>query len=177
MKSTMLAVPIGISVLTSCSTAPPAPAVPGYVDTAEVLKSEPLYQVVQVARPVNECWTETVVQNNPRRGVYAGPLVGGIIGGVLGNRLASGRGSTSMTVAGTLLGAAIGHNLSAAPQGPPTTANVTRCRTVNRLEPRQQLVGYRVHYRYEGQTFTTRTRGYPGKFIRVRVDVDPVDGT
>jgi uncharacterized protein YcfJ len=48
---------------------------------------------------------------------------------------------------------------------------------VNRYEPRQQVVGYRVDYRYEGQTFTTRTRGYPGRFIRVRVDVDPVDGT
>jgi len=177
MKSTMLAVPIGISMLASCSTAPHAPAVSGYLDTAEVLQAEPLYQQVQVARPVNECWTETVVQNNPRRSVYAGPLVGGFIGGVLGNRLASGRGSTSMTVAGSLLGAAIGHNLSASSQRPPTTANVTRCRTLNRLEPRQQLVGYRVHYRYEGQTFTTRTRGYPGKFIRVRVDVDPVDGT
>ncbi|MCG6865631.1 MAG: hypothetical protein LJE58_09435 [Thiogranum sp.] len=177
MRRTILAVPIGISVLASCSTAPPAPAVPGYVDTAEVLQAEPLYQLAQVARPVNECWTETVVQNSPRRGVYAGPLAGGIIGGVLGNRLASGRGSTSMTVGGTLLGAAIGHTLSAASQRPPTTANVRRCRTVNRLEPRQQLVGYRVHYRYEGQTFTTRTRGYPGKYIRVRVDVDPVDGT
>ena len=177
MKLTILAVPIGISVLASCSAVPPAPAVSGYVDTAEVLKAEPLYHVAQVARPVNECWTEMVIQNKPHRGVYAGPLVGGIIGGVLGNRLASGRGSTSMTVAGTLLGAAIGHNLSAESRQPPTTANVRRCRTVNRLEPRQQVVGYRVHYRYEGKTFITRTRGYPGKFIRVRVDVDPVDGT
>lgn len=56
-------------------------------------------------------------------------------------------------------------------------ASVRRCRTVKRYEPRQQLIGYRVDYRYEGQTFTTRTRGNPGRFIRVRVDVDPVDGT
>jgi uncharacterized protein YcfJ len=176
MRRTILAVPIGISLLASCSSVPPAPAGPGYVDTAEVLQAEPLYQQARVARPVNECWTETVVQNGSRRGVNAGPLFGGIIGGVLGNRLAGGR-STSMTVAGTLLGAAVGHNLGAVPQRPRATANVRRCRTVNRLESRQQIVGYRVHYRYEGQTFITRTRGYPGKFIWVRVDVDPVDGT
>jgi uncharacterized protein YcfJ len=144
---------IGMSVLTSCSTIPSDPAVPGYVDTAEVIQVEPLYQAVQVARPVNECWTERVARRNPGQGVYAGPVVGGILGGVLGNQLIRGRGR------------------------PPAMASVRRCRTVKRYEPRQQLIGYRVDYRYEGQTFTTRTRGNPGRFIRVRVDVDPVDGT
>ena len=177
MRRTIIAIPIGMSLLASCSTVPSGPAVSGYVDTAEVIQAQPLYQAVQVARPVNECWTETVAQDNPRQSVYAGPVVGGILGGVLGNQLVRGRGRTPMTVAGTLIGAAIGHGFSAASQRPPATARVRRCRTVNRYEPRQQVVGYRVDYRYEGQTFTTRTRGYPGRFIRVRVDVDPVDGT
>ena len=153
MRRTQLAMAIGMSVLTSCSTIPSDPAVPGYVDTAEVIQVEPLYQAVQVARPVNECWTERVAQRNPGQGGYAGPVVGGILGGVLGNQLIRGRGR------------------------PPAMASVRRCRTVKRYEPRQQLIGYRVDYRYEGQTFTTRTRGNPGRFIRVRVDVDPVDGT
>ena len=153
MRRTQLAMAIGMSVLTSCSTIPSDPAVPGYVDTAEVIQVEPLYQAVQIARPVNECWTERVARRNPGQGVYAGPVVGGILGGVLGNQLIRGRGR------------------------PPAMASVRRCRTVKRYEPRQQLIGYRVDYRYEGQTFTTRTRGNPGRFIRVRVDVDPVDGT
>jgi uncharacterized protein YcfJ len=177
MRRTLIAVPIGVAVLTSCSTVPSGPAVPGFVDTAEVIQAEPLYQAVQVARPVNECWTETVAQGNRGGGVYAGPLVGGILGGVLGNQLVRGRGRTSMTVAGTLVGAAIGQSFSAAYRRPPTLARVRRCRTVKRYEPRQQLVGYRVDYRYEGQTFTTRTRADPGRFIRVHVDVDPVDGS
>lgn len=177
MRRTLFAVTIGMTVLASCSTIPPGPAVPGYVDTAEVIQVEPLYQAVQVARPVNECWTERVPQGNPRQGGYAGPVVGGILGGVLGNQLIRGRGRTPMTVAGTLIGAAIGQGVSAASRRPSAMASVRRCRTVNRYEPRQQLVGYRVDYRYEGQTFTTRTRGNPGRFIRVRVDVDPVDGT
>lgn len=177
MLRRLFAVAIGIAVLASCSTVPPGPAVPGYVDTAEVIQVEPLYQVVQVPRPVNECWIEAVAQGTPRQGGYTGPVVGGIFGGVLGNQLSRGRGRTPMTVAGTLIGVAIGQGVSAASQRPHTIANVRRCRTVNRYEGRQQLVGYRVDYRYEGQTFTTRTRGNPGRFIRVRVDVDPVDGT
>jgi len=166
-----------MTVLASCSTMPPDPAVPGYVDTAEVIQAEPLYQAVRVVRPVNECWTERVAQGKPGKGGYAGPVVGGILGGVLGNQLIRGRGRTPMTVAGTLIGAAIGQRVSAASRRPSAMASVRRCRTVNRYESRQQLVGYRVDYRYEGQTFTTRTRGNPGRFIRVRVDVDPVDGT
>jgi uncharacterized protein YcfJ len=118
-----------------------------------------------------------VARANPSQAAYAGPLIGGIVGGVLGNQLVRGRSRTPMTVAGSLIGAAIGHGFSAAPRRPPSTASVRRCRTVNRYERGQQLVGYRVDYRYEGRTFTTRTRGYPGRFIRVRVDVDPVNGT
>jgi uncharacterized protein YcfJ len=147
------------------------------VDTAEVIQVEPLYRSVQLARPVNECWTEWVAQGNRGQGGYAGPVVGGVLGGVLANRLTRGRARTAATVAGTLIGAAIGQGISTAPRRTPAMASVRRCRTVNRYEPRQQLIGYRVDYRYEGQTFTTRTRGNPGKFIRVRVDVDPVDGT
>jgi uncharacterized protein YcfJ len=177
MRRTQLAMAIGMSVLASCSTIPSDPAVPDYVDTAEVIQVEPLYRAIQVARPVNECWTERVARRNPGQGGYAGPVVGGIIGGVLGNQLVRGRGRTPMTVAGTLIGAAIGQGVSTASRRPPAMASVRRCRTVKRYEPRQQLIGYRVDYRYEGQTFTTRTRGNPGRFIRVRVDVDPVDGT
>jgi uncharacterized protein YcfJ len=177
MRRTLFAVAMGMTVLASCSTVSPGPAVPGYVDTAEVIQAEPLYQAVQVARPVNECWTQRVAQGNPGRGVYAGPVVGGILGGLLGNQLIRGHGRIPMTVAGTLIGAAIGQEVGAASRRLPAMASVRRCRTVNRYEPRQQLVGYRVDYRYEGQTFTTRTRGNPGRFIRVRVDVDPVDGT
>jgi len=177
MRRIIAAIPIGMTVLTSCSTVPSDRAVPGYVDTAEVIQAEPLYKPVQVARPVNECWIERVTYANHGHGAYAGPVAGGIIGGVLGKRLARGRGRTAMTVAGTLLGASVGHRLSAASSRPPTTANVRRCATVNRYEQRQHLVGYRVDYRYEGQNFTTRTRGHPGRFIRVRVNVDPVDGS
>ncbi len=177
MRCLIAAIPIGMTVLSSCSTVPSGSAVSGYVDTAEVVQAEALYTPVQVAVPVRECWIERVAHGKQSQGAYAGPVVGGIIGGVVGNHLAGGRGQTPMTVAGTLLGASIGHRLSAASYRPPTLSNVRRCQTVNRYEQRQQLVGYRVDYRYEGQTFSTRTGRHPGRFIRVRVDVDPLDGS
>jgi uncharacterized protein YcfJ len=171
------AIPFGITLLTACGTMPASSGVPVYVDTAEVIKAEPLYQAVQVARPVNECWTETVAHASPRSNAYTGPLAGGIIGGVIGSRLGRGRGNTPLAVAGALLGASIGRSLSEPAYGPPTYSDVQRCRTVNHYEQRQQVVGYRVDYRYEGQTFSTQTRRHPGRYIRVRVNVDPVDGT
>ena len=177
MRRLIAAIPIGMTLLTSCSTVPSSPVVPVYVDTAEVIQAEPLYRPVQVARPVSECWTERVAHASPRHNTYAGPLAGGIIGGVLGSRLGRGRGNTPLAVAGALVGASIGRRLSEPAYAPPTYSNVQRCTTVNHYEQRQQLVGYRVDYRYEGQTFTTRTHRHPGRFIRVRVNVDPVDGT
>ena len=177
MRRLIAAMPMGMTLLSACSTVPPGPPVPGYVDTAEVIQAEPLYEPVQIARPVNECWMERVTYSNPGHNAYAGPVAGGIIGGVLGSQLAGGRGKTPLTVAGALVGASIGKRLGTTSYRPPATAHVRRCATVNRYEQRQQVVGYRVDYRYEGQTFTTRTHRHPGRFIRVRVNVDPVDGT
>jgi uncharacterized protein YcfJ len=172
------AIPIGVSVLSGCTTVPSSPAAPGYVDTAEVVQAEPLYQTVQVARPVSECWTEErLTHDHHDHGGYLGPVAGGIIGGVIGNELGRGRGKAPLAVAGALIGASLGHRASASSHGPPRRVPVRHCETVHRFEERQHIVGYRVDYRYEGQIFTTRTRRHPGRFIRVRVNVDPATGT
>ena len=176
MRRIPVAVPVWMLLLASCSTVPSGPAVPVYVDRAEVIQAQPLYEQVRVARPVSECWIERVADASGHGG-GAATLAGGIIGGVIGHELARGHARTPVTVAGALLGASLGQGLGAASRRPPAVRNVRRCATVNRYEQRQQLVGYRVDYRYEGQTFTTRTRSHPGRFIRVRVNVDPVDGT
>jgi uncharacterized protein YcfJ len=44
---------------------------------------------------------------------------------------------------------------------------------VDRFEEQEQLVGYDVSYRYQGRVFTTRTDSHPGKFIQVKVQVEP----
>ena len=146
----------------------------GYVDSARVIWSEPIYQTVEVLRPVRECWTERVVRRGRRAESYTGTIAGGIIGGVLGNRIGRGRGRAVLTVAGGLLGASIGHDLSAG-SSRPRVSRKDRCEVVQHYDEEEQIVGYRVKYRYNGKTFFTRTQERPGKRIRVRVNVDPVD--
>ena len=147
-----------------------------FVDKARVIEATPQYETVEVANPVTECWTERVTRNNHRRGSYTAPLAGGIVGGVVGNQFGRGRGKTALTVAGALLGASIGHDHNTSHyRGRPAVDHVKRCETVDRYEQEQQLVGYRVKYRYEGQTYYTQTTEHPGKFIPVRVRVSPVN--
>ena len=177
MSYRIIAVLFALTLLNACSSMPSSPAVPGYVEMAPVIRAEPLYESVQVARPTSECWTETVAHSGPRHNAYAAPVAGGIIGGVIGRRLGRGGERLPLMVAGALVGASIGQRVSTPAYQPPVYSTEQRCRTVNRYEQRQQVVGYRVDYRYEGQTFTTRTSRHPGRFIRVRVNVDPVNGT
>lgn len=168
---------IPVLLLMACSTAPRRPAEPVYMETAEVTRVEPLYRKVQVARPVNQCWTERVAYPTPPRSNVGATLTGGLIGGLIGSKLGRRRHNAPLVMAGVLAGAEIGQRLSQPPYVPTSTwSNVQRCTRVNRYEERNQVVGYRVDYRYEGQTFTTQTRHHPGRYIRLRVDVEPVDG-
>ena len=173
MKRIMMAFTLVASAL-ACSGA----AVSGqdFVDQARVIKADPLYETIQVARPVTECWTENVTRNDQRRGNYIAPIAGGILGGVAGHQFGGGRGKTALTVVGTLLSASLGkeYNRSNYRQRP-TVEHVRRCETVDRYEQQQQLTGYRVKYRYEGKTYYTQTTEHPGKFIRVRVKVSPAN--
>ena len=175
MKRILTGLTIGIPALALCGV-----AVAGrtFIDTARVIDAEPLYETVEVARPVTECWTERVTRNDGyRRGSYLAPIAGGVVGGVIGNQFGRGRGKTALTVAGALLGTSIGHKHNRAQREyRPRVENVRRCETVDRNEQLEQLVGYRVKYRYEGQTYYTRTEEHPGKHIQVRVKVSPASG-
>ena len=174
MKRIMTVVIFGITALAFSGAAVSGH---GFVGKAKVIEAEPLYETVEVANPVTECWTERVTRNNHRRGTYTAPLAGGIVGGVVGNQFGRGRGKTALTVAGALLGASMGHDYNTSHyRGRPRVEHVRHCETVDRYEQEQQLTGYRVKYRYEGQTYYTQTTEYPGKFIPVRVKVSPVNG-
>ena len=144
------------------------------MDSARVIWAKPIYETVEVSRPVRECWTERVVHRGRRANSYTGTIAGGIIGGVVGNRIGRGDGRTVLTVAGSLLGASIGHDLSAR-SGRPRVSREERCEVVEHYEEQEQIVGYRVKYRYNGQTFVTRTQEHPGQRLRIRVKVNPVD--
>ena len=173
MKRVITALTLGISAAAFSGAAFPEQ---GFIDKARVIDAHPLYETIEVARPTTECWTERVTRNDHRRGDYVAPIVGGILGGVAGHQFGRGSGNTAMTVAGTLLGASLGqnHNRSHHRQRP-IVDHVRRCETVDRYEQQQQLTGYRVKYRYEGQTYYTETTEHPGNHIPVRVNVSPVN--
>ena len=173
MNRTITAAAFGLVALTAGANAL-ARHGDGFYDTAKVVWAEPIYETVKVSRPVEQCWTEQVVVRDPGHGSYAGTIAGGVIGGVVGNQFGHGRGKTALTVAGTLLGASIGHDLSHRHSSIRRVVEEEHCERVEQVEYHDQVVGYRVKYRYKGQTFFTRTDEDPGERIRIRVDVDPV---
>lgn len=135
-----------------------------------VLHTEPIYATVQVAVPRERCWqVRDAAGNGGRR--LAGGLVGGIAGGVVGSQVGSGDARVVATIAGTVLGALIGNRIAADLER--DADRQRRCETVTRHEPREELVGYRVKYRYRGRIYHTRTEQDPGRRIRVAHDLHP----
>ena len=144
-----------------------------YYDTARVLKVKPIYQHVQVNHPRQRCWNEPVYHRGHRNSAV--PMItGAIIGGAIGNQFGKGSGRKAMTVAGLLLGGAIGDDIGrqhSYSRGYHTTER--RCRVVDNYRSRQEVVGYRVKYRYNGKIHWTRTQEHPGRYINVKVKVRP----
>jgi len=125
-----------------------------------------------------------------RRHSSSGAVVGGIIGGVIGNQL--GRGESRGTRAGaTIAGAIIGSTVVNEAQGRPIrhrrepariihqgapiyeTREIERCKKVSASRVEQQLQHYNVTYRYQGRTYTTRTKRDPGRRLELQVSVKP----
>lgn len=149
-----------------------------YYEYATVTDVQPIVRVVQISTPREVCWDE------PVRHIYTGgghyrsftsSVVGGILGGIVGNQFGSGSGQDAMTVAGALLGASIGRDVGVrrrhAAQRSYTTER--RCEIEEISHEEERIDGYRVHYRFQGRDYVTRTRAMPGEEIRVRVSVDP----
>ena len=51
---------------------------------------------------------------------------------------------------------------------------LTRCRNVTEQHAREHITGYRVTYRYGGETETTRMSYDPGKQMPVNVSLSPI---
>ncbi len=163
----------------------------GGYDYARVIDVDPIVRYVQVRNPVRECWEETRYydtgyddyRHERPRSATGATIAGGIIGGVIGRQFGDGKGRDAMTVVGTLVGAAIGSERARQERydrydyGPAYEREsypVTRCETRYQTHEEERIDGYRVTYRYNGQTYTTRTDYDPGDRLRVRVAVTPV---
>ena len=169
---------LGIVLMTASLAANAGPRHNRFEDSARVIDVEPVYETVEVSQPERHCWDEDVSYYKPDSKKYTGTVLGSVIGGVLANQIhqGGGKGRDAATVAGALLGGAIGHDISQKHRGGQyMTTTERRCETRNYTSYEEQLVGYRVKYRYQGQVFTTHTKSHPGKRIPVRVSVMPLD--
>jgi uncharacterized protein YcfJ len=180
-----MAIILGLAVLSVSNVATADRRDNSFYDEARVVKVKPIYREVADYYPEKHCWNERVYRERRRDDHYdyVPTITGAIIGGVVGNQFGKGRGRDAMTVAGALLGGAVGHNIGndyydrdrdRYRDGYTTTER--RCEYRDDYRSHKQLVGYRVKYRYKGKMFHTRTREHPGRWIRVRVTVDPRDG-
>lgn len=148
-----------------------------YGDTARVTHVESLYKTVRVSTPQRECWQEQQYRPNQNQyKSYTTTIAGGIVGGVVGNQFGGGNGKKIMTVAGALLGGSVGRDFNRNNSQPHSNYNtVEQCRVTERYHEEARNDGYRVTYRYNGQSYTTHMVRHPGKRIPVEVSVRPVN--
>jgi len=159
-----------------------------YEDYAKVISAKPIYETVEVITPQRECWTEETYGQHyyprPRHvhnDSYTAPLAGALLGGVIGNQFGGGDGKTALTIGGALLGASIGDDIADShrqyrTRGPHRQPqSIRHCEITDRVEAREEVVGYRVKYRYNGETYRTRMDRDPGDTLRVSVTVHPIE--
>jgi uncharacterized protein YcfJ len=185
--SSVLAIAIAVFILPGDARAGEHRAGSGdtHYESAVVTDVQPIFRIVQISTPREVCWNEPVRNAGYReKGRYRShtpTLAGGIIGGVVGNQFGGGRGRTAMTVAGTLLGASVGrdagyrHRAGRRGAKKVTYSSQRRCEIEEVLHEEERLDGYRVTYAYHGSTYVTRTEEHPGRNIKLRVQVNPVD--
>ena len=150
---------------------------------AKVVKVKPIYREIRVVEPVRECWSEPVREvreiRYDRGGNRAGnTLAGAIIGGVIGHQIGKGRGRKLATAVGTIVGAQLGHDAAGASGAHATRSVHTRveevCKRSERVRYEEEIEGYRVTYRYQGEKYSIRMPYDPGSRIKLRLRVEPV---
>lgn len=146
---------------------------------ADVIESRPIYQVVEVSEPFEQCWEEEVaIDRYPSRGGSNTPVVvSTIIGGAIGNAVGSGKSNKRV---GAVVGAVLGHSIGRDIVRNERRASVReyeivqRCETAYQQREEERLIGYQVTYFYNGEEHSVRTDTDPGDRIRLRVSVEPV---
>ena len=137
------------------------PNEPGRYFYAEVVQADPIIEVVR--NPV----LREVCHDVPRRKSVTPHIVGGIIGGVLGNQIGSGSGRTAATIAGAVLGTSLGADHARKRRD----SHAQRCELKEDYREHEQVVGYRVKYRYDDEIRTAETREHPGKYLKLELRV------
>ena len=113
------------------------------------------------------------VYRESRGNPAAGAIIGGAIGAHVGSSAGHSRDSTVIgAIAGGVIGSVIGNEVG---RGNDTTVHYRvekDCDTRYRQEYRE-LIGYDVRYRYNGREFSMQTQQHPGRYVQLKVEVQP----
>lgn len=149
-----------------------------FTDRGRVIHSKPIYETVRTNYPEERCWNEPTRHRGAVGGrSYTPTIAGAIVGGVVGNQFGKGSGKDILTVAGAVLGASVGHDMGRQPPRRSYTTSERRCEQVDNYREHEEVVGYRVKYKYNGKVFWTRADRDPGKYIPLQISVVPVYGS
>ncbi|MBL4580934.1 MAG: glycine zipper 2TM domain-containing protein [Gammaproteobacteria bacterium] len=148
-------------------------------ETASVVESRAVYEVVEISTPQEQCWEEEMVvdrrgtDNRSNTPVVLSTILGGAIGNAVGHNKSNRRIGA---VLGAVLGHSIGRDIMRRNERPSIREyqTVKRCETIYQQHEEERLIGYQVTYLYNGQEYSVRTNTDPGDEIRVRVSVQPV---
>ncbi len=148
----------------------------GQYEYATVLTAEPIVKVFHTATPEKNCWKEKALVRNPRRSSATGTIFGSLVGAAIGNAVGHNKTNKRIgAIAGAILGGSIGSDISQNSRA--TNLNeqwITRCETRQVTSEEERVVGYRVTYLYNDQTYTTRLSRDPGNSLKLRVTQTPV---
>ncbi len=145
---------------------------------ARVTRVEPIYETAAYDRPHQQCWNESVPLRSVEPRSHTAPILGAIVGGAIGNALGHHHVNKMVgTVAGAALGASVGRDISYRNSGGERDAytNERVCETVADRAYREEVVAYRVYYRYHGHDFVREMDYDPGPRLKVHVNVEPDD--
>lgn len=147
---------------------------------AKVTRVEPITRMVEHTTPEKNCWNERVeYETRGRDGSYTSTILGGIIGGAVGNAVGHKKKNKQIgTAVGAILGASIGNDIGSRERSDRRRFLQSRvergCETTEHVSYEEEIVGYKVWYRYNGEKYRTRMDYKPGKRIKVRVTVSPI---
>jgi uncharacterized protein YcfJ len=148
-----------------------------HVEYARVTGVEPITETISYNAPREQCWTEQVPVHDAAPRSYTAPIVGAIIGGALGNAAGHHKSNQRVgAVVGAALGASIGRDISYRNAGgyrPTAYADEQICRMVDDRAYREEVIAYRVSYKYHGRHYTTELPYDPGERLPVNVNVEP----
>ena len=144
-------------------------------DYGTVVESVPIVKSIRITTPREECWDEDVVYRDREGDEGLSTVVGAVIGGALGNAVGHHKKNKQVgAVVGAVLGGTIGRSIAKGQHRATRSGSEEVCRVTNEYTEEEQIVGYRVRYRYNNETYTTRTDEAPGDTIKLRLAVTPV---